>query len=206
VPRKARELGIADESTAGEPILARDHRAHLIKEHVPRDATPRGKAGLQPNEQGPEILARIELHPQEPRMGEHRDQRVAHAPREAAMGEVDLLLLAGLGLEPHDRLRRGPQRADEHAELRQPTRVACHLALGEETHRAEARKLAEPRVNGGLCVSSFVASGCRGLYRARTASSSWSNSPALIHQYIVVRHTPARRAASVRSPPASSSS
>ncbi|MDB4909138.1 MAG: hypothetical protein JWO05_3922 [Gemmatimonadetes bacterium] len=72
-------------------------------------------------------------------MAEHHDQRVALAPRQAELGEVDLRLMAGRRLEPHERLglRPGPDAGDIVTHLGDPARVAGGADLLEQPHRGE---------------------------------------------------------------------
>ena len=81
VMREAEKLEIAHERAALQPQVARDHRLHLIEEQLLRDAAERAKRLLEPVDQRPHVLARIEPAPQQPRVAEHDEQGVAHAPR-----------------------------------------------------------------------------------------------------------------------------
>jgi hypothetical protein len=90
VAREAEELRIVDQRTALEPQIARDHRLHLIEEQLLRHAAERAKRLLKSTHQRPHVLARIEAAPQQPRVAEHHQLRVPHAPREAEPRQVHL--------------------------------------------------------------------------------------------------------------------
>jgi hypothetical protein len=68
--RKPEKLQIADERAALEPQVAGDHRLHLIEEQLLRDATKIPKRVLEPVDQRPHVLARIEPAPQQARVAE----------------------------------------------------------------------------------------------------------------------------------------
>src|SRR6516165_6556326 len=51
-------------------------------------------------------LAGVELQPQQPRVGEHDQQRMALAPRQAKLREVDLRLVAWWCFKAHDWIGR----------------------------------------------------------------------------------------------------
>src|SRR5205823_4695004 len=97
-----------------------------------------------------QILARIELHPEEAGMPEDHDECVAHAPWQSTMREIDLCLLTRLRLEARDRLRGGPQVSDEIAQLRDTTGVAGGAAFGEQSRAAQAWILREARLDDRL--------------------------------------------------------
>jgi hypothetical protein len=84
-------------------------------------------------------LARETLEPEEPRIPEHDHQRVARAPRQAHLGEIDLGLLPGRRLEADRLLGRGhgPDAPHEHFHLRQAPSVAGRPHFLEEPHRGQ---------------------------------------------------------------------
>jgi hypothetical protein len=77
----------------------------------------------------------------------HDEECVANSPRAAAVREVDLRLVAGLGLVAHHRLCclrwRGPETPHIGPELRDPALVAGRSTLAEEARPAEAGILRE---------------------------------------------------------------
>src|SRR3954467_3718407 len=83
-------------------------------------------------------------------MSEDHDERIAHAPRQSTMREVDLGLVTRLRLETRDRLRRGPQVTDEIAQLRHPAHVPSGSAFGQQSGPAQARILGEARLDDRL--------------------------------------------------------
>lgn len=148
--REAEELEIAAQPAAAEPLVARDHRPHLIEEHLAGDAAPHCEARLQAQHQGPQILSRIELDPEEARVPEHHQQGVAHAPRESTVREVDLGLLARWGLVPHHGLRQRPPGLHVRAEPGDPARIPRGPALAEQPDRAELGEVGEARLDQRL--------------------------------------------------------
>jgi hypothetical protein len=134
--REPEELGIADKGAALEPEVARDDRLHLIEEQLLRHTAERDERVLQAVDQRGHVLARIEPAPEHPRVAEHDEQRIAHAPGKSKAREVHLRLATGRRLEADDGLGRG-RRADalhERFQLRVPTGVpAARISSSKRT-------------------------------------------------------------------------
>jgi hypothetical protein len=84
--RKAQKLEIVDGRPTLQAEVLRDHRLHLIEEQLRRYAAEHQERVLEPGEQRPHVLARREATPQQPRVPEHDQQRVAfpHGKRNSA--------------------------------------------------------------------------------------------------------------------------
>ena len=157
VGREAAELAVGGEPRPLEPEVAQDHGAHLIEEQLGRDAAEGGEGGLEASKQRRHILARIEAEPQQPGIAEHDEQGVAHAPRQAKAGEVDLGLFARRSLEAAHGLR-GWLRShpvDEASQLREAALVARGSHLREEADRRQLRKLRQASLDEGLIGIQF---------------------------------------------------
>ena len=76
--------------------------------HVRERTVERLLGLLEPLHQDAHRLTGHELEPQEPRVAEHDEEPVAHAPGEGESREVDLGLVPGRRLKADDRLDRGP--------------------------------------------------------------------------------------------------
>ena len=97
-------------------------------------------------------LARMELEPEQPRIADHHEERVAFAPGKSELGEVDLGLMRWRRFEPDDRLRLGARSHVRHKrpELRESTGIAGVATLREEPHRRELRVRLESRADDRL--------------------------------------------------------
>src|SRR5437868_4488476 len=97
---------------------------------------------LKPRDHRLHRLPRIELDPEQARVAQHHEQRVALAPGEANLRKVDLPLHSGRGLEAYDRLGvgAGAHLAHEALGLRGATGVAGGSALLAEPHGCESRR------------------------------------------------------------------
>ena len=157
VMREAEKLEIAHERAALQPQVARDHRLHLIEEQLLRDATEIAKGVLEPVDQRPHVLARIKPAPQQPRVAEHDEQGVAHAPRKRESREVDLRLAARRRLEPDHRLgrRRRPDLAHKRFQLRITAGKARGADLRQQPHRRQLRVSGQSRFDDGFVGVEF---------------------------------------------------
>jgi hypothetical protein len=205
VPGEPGELEIAHEPTAPQAIIAREHRPHLVEQQLAWPSAPRGEACLETLQECAEILAWVKLHPQWPGVAEHHEECVAHAPGQSAVREIDLRLVSGFVSKRTTgsgavRSRRTKSRScmipPAYPAARHSASKRVLLRRGYSARRASMI---------GLKGSSFVGCGPRGPYWSRMVSSGWSSRPSSIQRYSVLRPTPARRAASALSPPASSS-
>jgi hypothetical protein len=105
VVRKVEESAVVAMQPWTILISIRDHRAHVVVQHLTRDTAKEQKRALVAVQQRLEALVVDELDVGRPapsqRGNEHR-QLVAHAPDG---GEVGLHLAARISLEPNHRLR-----------------------------------------------------------------------------------------------------
>jgi hypothetical protein len=134
------DLCVLQQPTADLPLVIGDHGLELIEEQRGRHATEAGKGLFQTAHQAEHRLARIESQPQQPRVSQYDDQRVALAPRQAEFGDVDLTLVAGWGLEAHPRVRRRrrPHLANAVLHLRVATLLARCPDLLEQADRRDS--------------------------------------------------------------------
>lgn len=137
------------------PLIPRQDAAHLIEEQLVRHAAPRREAGAEALLEGAQIRAGDQADPEQPRVAEGDQQGVADAPRETAVGEVHLGLVARGRLEAHDRRGGGPELLHIGPRLRRPAGVAGRAALGEQPTRLQGGKLGEPRLDQGVIGGQF---------------------------------------------------
>jgi hypothetical protein len=152
VSGEALELFVLHELPAEEAQILRDHRLHLVEEQFPGDAAEEAERLLEAAEESAHVLLRVEPEPQEARVAEDDQERVALAPGERELGEVDLSLVRRRRLETHDRLLLGPWPNGAHIllQLRVSASVAARLDLLEQPHGGEVRKGVEPRLDEQL--------------------------------------------------------
>ena len=139
VVREAEKLEIAHERATLQPQVARDHRLHLIEEQLLRDAAEIAKRVLESVDQRPHVLAQVKPAPQQPRVAEHDEQGVPHAPRKRESREVDLRLAARRRLEADHRLRRRrrPDLTDKLFQLRVTAGKSRRADLRQQPHRGQ---------------------------------------------------------------------
>jgi hypothetical protein len=152
VVREAEKLEIADKRPALQPQITRDHRLHLVEEQLLWDAAEVAKRVLEPVDQRPHVLARVEPAPQHARVAEHDEQRVPHAPRERESGEVDLRLPTRRRLEADDRLGRRYRShpTDKFLQLRIAALEARRTDLRQQPHGGQLRVRGESRLDDGF--------------------------------------------------------
>ncbi len=116
------DQGAVVDDVAGVGVLAHEHRAHAVVEHLGRHAAQRLERGGVAAQQGLQVLLRHEPGPQHAAVAQHEREQPNHAldPRlvsehGAEMREVDLSLPARRRLEAHleARGRAGPDLAQE---------------------------------------------------------------------------------------------
>jgi hypothetical protein len=144
---EAQKLEVVYELTSLETKIARDHRLHLIEQKLVRNTPKEGKRFFQPADQGTQILPWVEAQPEQARIAEHDQQRVAHGPGEEEAREIDLSQVARRRFETQHRLCDGAGSflAHELGQPRVPTRVACGLDLCEEPPAREFGIGLQPR-------------------------------------------------------------
>src|SRR6185436_18417211 len=101
VVAEAEELRMLQEFASLRARIVEDHRLQLIEQQLLRHTAEISEGLLEPRDEGPERLARIELEPEEPREREDHDECVALPPGKAKLRKVDLRLMARRGLEAH---------------------------------------------------------------------------------------------------------
>jgi hypothetical protein len=139
VARKPEKLAIVDERAAFEAEIARDHGFHLIEEQLLRDAAEEDERVFEAVDQCGHVLTRVEPAPEQPRVAEDDQQRIADAPRKPKPREVHLRLSSRRRLEADDglRRRRRPYPSHERFQLRVPTDVPGGPNLVEQPHRRQ---------------------------------------------------------------------
>jgi hypothetical protein len=149
---EAEELRILDDLAARGPLIVDDDGLELIEEQLAGDAAEVLERRLEPAHQRAHRLARIALDPEKPREADHHHQGEPLAPGEPHLGEIDLRLVAGVGLEANQRLglRPRPDLPGEALELGQRAGVAARPGLLEEADGREERVGLQPLWMRGL--------------------------------------------------------
>src|SRR5207237_2896648 len=83
VRREAEEFRILEQLATVRAVVLEDDGLHLIKEQFPRHATEIRECRLKPRDHSLHRLPRIELDPEQARVAQHHEQRIALAPGEA---------------------------------------------------------------------------------------------------------------------------
>ena len=155
--------------TAGERLIARDHRAHLIEQQLGRHASEVGEGIFQSSNERMHILPDDEAQPQEAREAQHGEERIALPHGSLISAKIDLGLMARGGFEAHHRFRDEARAyvAHEHLQLGEAARVPVGLAFGEEPDGREPGYWVRRASMTASSASSLVGTSGRGL-RYRT--------------------------------------
>ena len=149
---EAPELGIFQQLPAARALIFDDDGLELIEQHLHRHATEVREGALQHLDHRERRLPWHELHIQLARVAEDDEHRVALAPRQLHLGEIELSLPPGRRLKANDRLRLLPRPDAGHiiAEARHAPDIPGGPTLGEQSLRGEGGIRPQSLVNERL--------------------------------------------------------
>src|SRR6266568_2402486 len=168
---EAEELGILEQPPAARAVVLENHALHLIEEDLVGHATEGREGPLEAQHDGERRLARHEFDREYPRVAEDDEEREALAPGEVDLGEIELGLLTGWGLKPHDRLQLRAWADAGHVgfELTVAPGVARGAALVKQPDRRQRRVGRQSLLNQRLVARELRPAGRALAHRRRPA-------------------------------------